>query len=100
MDHLIEKVFSHADRAKLSELASKTFKDFYTGDARSVYLANLMRAKLLLVDRKGYDSLTEYEKDVLADYLAITDANEFLEQYTETFNIDDIIESEAEYFDE
>jgi len=93
MDHIVNKLFSYAQREIVLDLAKDKFKDFYVGSYHDVEQALLLRGKLLLVDRKGVDSLAYYEKVALEEYLSITDACEFLEEYTETLNIDDIVRS-------
>ena len=97
MEHLIDNIFTYDDQDKLLDLAYSIFGDFYTGDQESVRLAFLLRAKLLLVDRKGVNKVRHYERLALSNYLNITDAEDFLGEYTETLNIDDITCSECGY---
>lgn len=94
MGHLIDTVFTHTQREKVLALVDEKLGFVFTGSDEDIRSAKLLLGKLLLVDRKGADTLLHFEKVAIGDYIAIVDAEEFLEEYTETLNIDDIIRME------
>lgn len=91
MGHLIDTVFTHEQREKVLALVDEKLGFEFGGSDEDIRSAKLLLGKLLLVDRKGADTLLHFEKVAMGEYIAILDAEEFLEVYTETLNIDDIV---------